>query len=197
MAGNTLTEFQRAVLGLFFRLPVSEGFMLAGGAGLVATGLSTRPAYDLDLFGADLATGITPAGNALETTCIGRGWSVERIRDSATFQRLVVRRSDEQLLVGLAIDSPPLSAPTMTTVDPTYPVAELAARNVLSLAVIGQGLDTGGESCLATLELEVPDNADPRRARQEGSTALHRSQRPQKRDGKAVRTGTGRGRCYR
>lgn len=77
MADNTLTELQRAVLELFFTLPEAEGFALAGGAGLLATGLSTRPTSDLDLFGSDPAAGITPAANALEATCSGRGWSVE------------------------------------------------------------------------------------------------------------------------
>lgn len=71
--------------------------MLAGGAGLVATGLSTRPTQDIDLFGVDLAIGVAPAANALEASCLVRGWSVERIRDSATFRRVVVRRADEQL----------------------------------------------------------------------------------------------------
>lgn len=133
MADNTLTELQRVVLELFFALPESEGFVLAGGAGLIATGLSTRPTRDLDLFGTDLAIGIAPAANALEGTCIRRGWSVERIRDNTTFRRLVIRRNHEELLVDLAIDSPPLSAPAITTFGPTYPVEELAARKVLAL----------------------------------------------------------------
>ena len=133
MADNTLTQLQRAVLELFFTLPEAEGFVLAGGAGLIATGLSTRPTLDLDFFGADPAVGITPAANALEAMCSGRGWSVERIRDSATFRRLVIRRNHEELLVDLAIDSPPLGAPTLTSFGPTYPVEELAARKVLAL----------------------------------------------------------------
>lgn len=133
MTDNTLTEFQVTVLEVFFTLPESEGFMLAGGAGLVAAGLSTRPTQDLDLLGANPAIGIAPAANALEATCIGRGWSVECIRDSATFRRLVIRRADDALLVDLAIDLPPLGAPTMTTLGPTYPLTELAARKVLAL----------------------------------------------------------------
>ncbi|MGE5857415.1 MAG: nucleotidyl transferase AbiEii/AbiGii toxin family protein [Solirubrobacterales bacterium] len=133
MADTTLTELQRAVLQLFFTLPESEGFVLAGGAGLVATGLSTRPTQDIDLFGADLAIGVAPAANALEASCLTRRWTVERIRDSATFRRLIIRRDDEELLVDLAIDTPPLGAPTITTLGPTYPVEELAARKVLAL----------------------------------------------------------------
>lgn len=133
MAEDTLTALQRAVLELFFALPESDGFVLAGGAALVAAGLSTRPTNDIDLFGADLAVGIAPAGDALEAACLTLGWTTKRIRDSATFRRLTVRRDDDELLVDLAVDSPPLGAPTITAVGPTYPVEELAARKVLAL----------------------------------------------------------------
>jgi predicted nucleotidyltransferase component of viral defense system len=133
MADDPLTELQRAVLVLFFTLPEAEGFVLAGGAGLVAAGLSTRPTQDLDLFGVDEVAGVGPAADALEDACRTLGWSIERIRDSATFRRLIIRRNDEDLLVDLAIDSPPLKAPTTTALGPTYPAEELAARKVLAL----------------------------------------------------------------
>jgi len=51
MADTPLTELQRAVHMLLFTLPEAEGFVHAGGAGLVAAGLSTRPTQGLDLFG--------------------------------------------------------------------------------------------------------------------------------------------------
>jgi hypothetical protein len=128
MADTPLTDLQRAVLEMFFSLPEAEGFVLAGGAGLVAAGLSTRPTQDLDLFGVDEVVGVGPAADALESACRTRGWSIERIRDSATFRRLIIRRNDEELLVDLAIDSPPLTAPTTTALGPTYPTEELARR---------------------------------------------------------------------
>ncbi|MGC1513929.1 MAG: nucleotidyl transferase AbiEii/AbiGii toxin family protein, partial [Acidimicrobiales bacterium] len=133
MAEPTLTELQRTVLELFFTLPESEGFVLAGGAALVALGLSDRPTKDIDLFGADLALGISPASDALEAACVERGWTIERKRDTTTFRRLVVRRDPDELLVDLAVDSPPLGTPTITAVGPTYPPEELAARKVLAL----------------------------------------------------------------
>jgi hypothetical protein len=133
MAEDGLTALQRTVLEVFFTLPESEGFVLAGGAALVAAGLSTRPTKDIDLFGADLALGIAPAGDALEAACLTLGWTTQRVRDSATFRRLTVRRDDDELLVDLAVDSPPLGAPTITAVGPTYPLEELAARKVLAL----------------------------------------------------------------
>jgi hypothetical protein len=133
MTDSTLTELQRLVLGLFFALPESQGFVLAGGAALVAIGLTDRPTQDVDLFGSDVATGIASAADALEAACTDRGWTTERIRDAATFRRLVVRTPDDQLLVDLAVDSPPLGAPTVTAFGPTYPPEELAARKLLAL----------------------------------------------------------------
>lgn len=130
---STLTELQHLVLELFFELPESEGFVLAGGAALVATGLSERPTQDVDLFGSDVATGVGPAADALEVACAGRGWTIERIRDTPTFRRLVVRNAVDELLVDLAIDSPPLGAPIVSAVGPTYPPRELAARKLLAL----------------------------------------------------------------
>lgn len=133
MGDSTLTELQRSVLALFFGLPEADGFVLAGGAALVASGLTERPTQDVDLFGGDVAAGITAAADALEVACTDRGWTIERIRDNATFRRLIVRSPSQELLVDLAVDSPPLGAPTITAVGPTYPPRELAARKLLAL----------------------------------------------------------------
>lgn len=133
MSDSTLTDLQRLVLELFFKLPEADGFVLAGGAALVASGLTERPTQDVDLFGSDVATGITAAADALEVACTDRGWTTERIHDTATFRRLIVRSPGDELLVDLAVDSPPLGAPTITAVGPTYPPRELAARKLLAL----------------------------------------------------------------
>ena len=45
-----LTDFQLKVTRLFFSLPASKGFLLAGGAALLAQHLTTRPTEDLDFF---------------------------------------------------------------------------------------------------------------------------------------------------
>ena len=45
-----LTDFQLEVTRLFFSLPASKGFLLAGGAALLAQHLTTRPTEDLDFF---------------------------------------------------------------------------------------------------------------------------------------------------
>jgi hypothetical protein len=133
MAEVALTELQREVLRIFFDLPESSGFVLAGGAALVASGLSERPTRDVDLFGSDPVIGVAGAADALETACVGRGWAIDRIQDSPTFRRSVVRTAHDELLVDLAVDSPPMGAPTITAYGPTYPPEELAARKLLAL----------------------------------------------------------------
>lgn len=47
MSEGPLTDFQVVVAQLFFALPESEGFLLAGGA---AQRLTARPTHDLDRF---------------------------------------------------------------------------------------------------------------------------------------------------
>jgi hypothetical protein len=45
-----LSAFQLEVARLFFALPASQGFLLAGGAALLAQHLTARPTEDLDFF---------------------------------------------------------------------------------------------------------------------------------------------------
>ena len=45
-----LTIFQVEVAHTFFRLNASEGYVVAGGAALIASDLIGRPTQDLDLF---------------------------------------------------------------------------------------------------------------------------------------------------
>lgn len=73
MAEDPLTALQHALLELFFDLPESGGFVLAGGAALVASGLTHRSTQDVDLFGSNLAAGIAGAADALECACAAIG----------------------------------------------------------------------------------------------------------------------------
>lgn len=132
MTDSALTDAQRAVLRLYFNLPESRGFVIAGGAALVAVGLSERPTQDLDLFAPH--SSIPKAGAALERAVLSAGWSVERVHEAETFLRLIIRLgADEQTMVDLAQDSGPLSAATVTAFGPTYPPRELSARKLLAL----------------------------------------------------------------
>ena len=94
--------------------------------------LTTRPTQDLDLF-TRAGRGTVPAArNAFENAAASRGWSVRRIRNSDTFCRLVVT-GDDDLLVDLALDSPPKLPPEKSIAGPTFALEELAGRKLLAL----------------------------------------------------------------
>jgi hypothetical protein len=102
-----LTDFQLEVTRLFFSLPASKGFLLAGGAALLAQHLTTRPTEDLDFFTAPDRGHMPAARDALEAAARKRGWATERIHDSDTFCRLVIRSDAAEVVTDLAVDTPP------------------------------------------------------------------------------------------
>ena len=127
-----LTDFQVQVAQLFFSLPAAQGFLLAGGAALIAQHLTSRPTQDLDFFTRVGATSVPAARDALEIAARTKGWSIERVRDEATFCRLVIH-GDDDLLVDLALDSPPERPATASLIGPTFAPQELAGRKVVAL----------------------------------------------------------------
>lgn len=128
---TALTAFQIEVARLFFTLPASARFLLAGGAALLAQQLTDRPTQDLDLFTSD-APSVATARDELEHATRVRGWTVTRIHDHEEFCRLIVH-GPEDLLVDLALDAAPQQAGTASFVGPTFAPEELAARKLLAL----------------------------------------------------------------
>ena len=128
-----LTEFQLEVARLFFSLPASKGFLLAGGAALLAQHLTTRPTEDLDFFTAPEHGYVPVACNALEVAAQERGWSTERIHDTETFCRLVIRSGTAEVLTDLAVNAPPDFPPSLTAAGPTLAPEELAGHKLLAL----------------------------------------------------------------
>lgn len=131
--GPGLAAFQIEVAGLFFSLPESRGFLLAGGAALLARHLTARPTEDLDFFTAPGLGHVPAARDALEGAARERGWDSERIHDSDTFCRLVLRSGHGTVLVDLAVNAPPDSPPSVTPVGPTLAPEELAGHKLLAL----------------------------------------------------------------
>jgi hypothetical protein len=129
--GGALTPFQREVALVFFALTAADGFLLAGGAALVAQDLSDRPTQDLDLF-TSRTGGVPEARDAFEAAARARGWKVTRIKDNPTFCRLEVH-GDVAVLVDLALESPPVGPPIATVLGPSYSPEELAGRKLLAL----------------------------------------------------------------
>jgi hypothetical protein len=128
-----LTEFQLGVARLFFALPESKGFLLAGGAALLAQHLSTRPTDDLDFFTTPEYGHVRAARDALEVAAQDQGWTTERIHDTDTFCRIVIRSDIAQVLVDLAVDAPPDDPASQTGAGPTLAPEELAGHKLLAL----------------------------------------------------------------
>jgi hypothetical protein len=129
--GEAPTGFQIEVAQLFFSLPAADSFLLAGGAALLAQGLTSRPTQDLDLFTRQ-AGEVAKARDVFEQAATPRGWRVERIRQDGAFCRLLVH-GPEDLTVDLALEAPPILAATVSILGPTFAPEELAARKVLAL----------------------------------------------------------------
>jgi hypothetical protein len=127
-----LTPFQIEVSSAFFDLPESRGFLLAGGAALVAQHLITRPTRDLDFF-TSLTEAVPAAADAFRALAGRRGWQVTTIREASSFVRLHVHHGADEVLVDLAVDAAPGLPPGMTVAGPTLDPVELAARKLIAL----------------------------------------------------------------
>ena len=125
--------FQLEVARLFFASPASRGFLLAGGGALLAQHLTSRPTEDLDFFTAPECGNVQAARDALETAARQRGWTAERIHDSDTFCRMVIRSDDDGVLIDLAVNAPPDLPASATSAGPTLAPEELAGHKLLAL----------------------------------------------------------------
>jgi hypothetical protein len=128
-----LTDLQVDLAAIFFALDAADGYLVAGGAALLASDLIDRPTEDLDLFATTPTTSVTPAKDAYVEALQARNYGVVMIQDGPTFCRMVVTRAGEETLVDVAIDSPPQSRPTITVLGPTLAPLELAGRKLLAL----------------------------------------------------------------
>ena len=130
---SDLSAFQLEVARLFFALPASQGFLLAGGAALLAQHLTARPTEDLDFFTSPERGRVSAARDALEAAASERGWSAQRIHDSDTFCRMIIRSTDAGVLVDLAVNAPPDLPASATPAGPTLAPEELAGHKLLAL----------------------------------------------------------------
>jgi predicted nucleotidyltransferase component of viral defense system len=128
-----LSAFQMKVARLFFALPASRGFLLAGGAALLAQHMTARSTEDLDFFTAPDRGHVLAARDALEAAAHQRGWSAQRIHDSDAFCRMVIRSPDAEVLVDLAVNAPPDLPASASPAGPTLAPEELAGHKLLAL----------------------------------------------------------------
>jgi hypothetical protein len=127
-----LSEFQIELANLFFSLPESDGFLLAGGGALIAQGIVARPTEDLDFFTSRHLGSVDTASSALITAVEAHGWTAEVLRSGPEFRRLAIT-GPQTVLVDVAVDSAATSTPTLTIAGPALAPAELAVRKTLAL----------------------------------------------------------------
>lgn len=132
MSDPRLSDFQVELANVFFSLPESAGFLLAGGGALIAQGIVPRPTEDLDFFTSRHAGSVEAASDALIAAATARGWRHELVRTGEEFRRWAIT-GPETVLVDLAVDSPAASTPTVTIAGPSFAPDELAIRKTLAL----------------------------------------------------------------
>jgi hypothetical protein len=134
MLPDALTRLQVRATRLFFSLPESAGFAVAGGAALVAQGIIHRPTRDVDLFLVDTRTSeVGAAAASFEAALDSQRWQHHRVIDQRGFVRLEITGDGESLIVDLGIDSPPEEPVGKTDLGPTLSPRDLAARKTLAL----------------------------------------------------------------
>ena len=132
MSGSSLSDFQIELARLFFSLPDSAGFLLAGGGALIVQGIVPRPTEDLDFFTSIHLGSVEAASKALVTAVTDRGWTAELLRAGEEFRRWKIT-GPEVVLVDLAVDSPAVAMPQLTIAGPALAPDELAVRKLLAL----------------------------------------------------------------
>ena len=130
---SLLTPFQLEVARLFLSLPAAQGFLLAGGAALLAQELTHRPTQDLDFFTAPGIGDVAGAKDEFTTAARVRGWRVEHLQGSGEFCRLLIHGQEEDLVVDLALESKPGMPARASVAGPTFAPEELAGRKLVAL----------------------------------------------------------------
>ena len=134
MPTGSLTPLQIRAARLFFGLPESAGFAVAGGAALVARHLILRATKDIDLFLLDPgSSSVSAAATSFEAAMSDRGWSCHRVIDQQDFVRLQISNGGENLIIDLGRDSPAEDQVSRTVLGPTLAARDLATRKTLAL----------------------------------------------------------------
>lgn len=126
-----LTDLQQRVAQILAALPEASGFVLAGGAALVARGDVDRTTRDLDFFAiepGDVDRLVPPLRAALETA----GLTVDERQVVPGFARITVTGNDESTVIDLASDAR-LLPPEPSRFGPALSAEELAVDKVLAV----------------------------------------------------------------
>lgn len=134
MTGSSkrLGRLQQDLLQAFARR--EPGFVLSGGAALVAYHLGHRETKDLDFFCADLNTDLKLVGLSLEDVATKLGGDAELMQSYPRFRRYQVVRGEESTIVDLVLDATPRSEPPSRVGNVLVDtMAEIAANKICTL----------------------------------------------------------------
>jgi hypothetical protein len=126
-----LSELQARIARVFFTLPESSGFALAGGSALLAQRLIDRTTKDLDLFGTEREV-ISSAAEALLKALAEDGLSCDEVVRHPTFVRLRASDGVDTTEIDVSYDwqwRPSVATP----VGPARSPEELAVDKLLAL----------------------------------------------------------------
>jgi Nucleotidyl transferase AbiEii toxin, Type IV TA system len=137
---SNLDHFKSEVARLFFSLPSSEGYLLAGGGALLASGLSVRPTEDLDFFGHRSTREMAIVSRIFELSVIWKRWRIRPLRRLPEFVRLQVE-GDETIAIDFCRDTPATLPINVTPVGPTFAGQELGGRKLLALFARAEARD--------------------------------------------------------
>jgi hypothetical protein len=169
-AETMLTSFQIEVAHLFFALPASDGFLLAGGAALLAQHLTARPTHDLDFFTRPGGGNVGRARDEFVAAAGMRGWTVDVVQENDTFCRLLLQ-GPEDLLVDLALDSAPGRPAAVSIAGPTFALDELPDARWWRCSIVPRRATSSTcTRCIAPSPKTCYSSERPRSTR--GSTAL-------------------------
>lgn len=142
---SKLGDGQLQVARVLFALPEARGFALAGGSALLVLGVIDRETRDIDAFVAarpEVPPGdVAPLVVALQDRLEADGWKVSIGRRVSTFARALATRSGAEVVIDLAVDSPPLFPTTVIDGIPVLAGEDLAARKVLAILDRVEGRD--------------------------------------------------------
>jgi predicted nucleotidyltransferase component of viral defense system len=127
-----LTPLQRDILREFFAR--ERGFVLTGGGALVGFHLQHRQSQDLDLFTKPPRT-LEEGRLALSSAAAALGATMESVRTYPEFQRVLVRRGSESVVVDLVVDRAPDVDPQVVEQDGIrlHSLREIAANKICAL----------------------------------------------------------------
>jgi len=149
MPDQALTEAQREVATIVLDVLDGEGFCLAGGAALVASGLTERPTRDLDVF-TDRDVDIRAAGDKVMGALQDAGFGVRVKRNQRQFVKLAVSAGRRgRVEVDLGRDHREWPA-TTTSLGRTLSSRELVTNKLLALFGRVQPRDLVDIATLAT-----------------------------------------------